>query len=154
MRIVLQRVKKSSVIINGEEKREISQGLNLLVGIAQTDTKKEVLYLAEKCLGLRIFSDSDDKLNLSVTDIKGDILVISNFTLYGDSKKGKRPSFIKAGRPEMSNELYEYFVEIIKKSGLTVKTGEFGADMEVNIVNDGPITIILDTDEMMGKRLT
>ena len=149
MRIVLQRVLKSSVIIDNDEKREISQGLNILVGISENDTKKEVDYLADKCLGLRIFSDSDDKLNLSVLDIKGEILAISNFTLYGDSRKGKRPSFIKAGKPSMSKELYEYFVEKLKLSGLTIKTGEFGADMEVSIINDGPVTLILDTEEML-----
>ncbi|MFI3226415.1 MAG: D-aminoacyl-tRNA deacylase [Clostridia bacterium] len=149
MRIVLQRVKKSSVIINSNEKREISQGLNLLVGISETDTEKEVIYLAKKCVDLRIFSDENDKLNLSVLDIGGAILAISNFTLYGDCKKGKRPSFIKAGRPEMSEKLYEMFVSEIKKSGLVVKTGEFGADMEVEIINDGPITIILDTETML-----
>ena len=145
MRIVLQRALKSSVIIDNDEKREISQGLNILVGISENDTKKEVDYLADKCLGLRIFSDSDDKLNLSVLDIKGEILAISNFTLYGDSRKGKRPSFIKAGKPSMSKELYEY----LKLSGLTIKTGEFGADMEVSIINDGPVTLILDTEEML-----
>ncbi len=149
MRVVLQRVKQSYVIIDNDEKREISNGLNLLVGISENDTEKEAIYLAKKCIDLRIFSDSDDKLNLSVQDIKGELLIISNFTLYADCKKGKRPSFTKAGKPDMSKKLYEFFVDEIKKSELVVKTGEFGADMEVSIVNDGPITIILDTDEML-----
>lgn len=149
MRVVLQRVKRSSVFINNNEKREISNGLTLLVGISQEDTEKEAIYLAKKCIDLRIFSDSDDKLNLSIKDINGEMLVISNFTLYADCKKGKRPSFIKAGKPDMSEKLYNFFVEELKKSQLGVKTGEFGADMEVEIINDGPITIILDTDEML-----
>lgn len=151
MKIVLQRVKKSSVLIDGSEKREIKNGLTLLIGISETDTEVEVLYLVKKCLDLRIFSDENDKLNLSVQDISGEILAISNFTLYADCKKGKRPSFIKAGKPDMSKKLYDLFVSELLNSNLVVKTGEFGTDMEVEIINDGPITIVLDTEEMMKK---
>lgn len=149
MRVVLQRVKRSFVIIDNNEKREISKGLTLLVGISENDTQKEAEYLAKKCTDLRIFSDLDDKLNLSIKDISGEILAISNFTLYADCKKGKRPSFTKAGKPDMSKQLYDFFINQLKDTGISVKTGEFGADMEVEIVNDGPITIILDTDEML-----
>lgn len=149
MRVILQRVKSGSVIIDQNEKRTIDKGLVALVGMCDGDTELEVIKLAKKTHELRIFSDENDKMNLSVKDVCGEILAISNFTLYANSKKGARPSFIAAMRPEQANELYEMYVELIRQAGITVKTGEFGADMEVNIVNDGPVTIILDSKEIM-----
>ena len=149
MKLVIQRVLKSSVIIDGNEKREITKGLNILLGVSENDTKKEVDYLVAKCLALRIFEDLDGKMNLSISDIKGEILIISNFTLCADCKKGNRPSFIKALKPSMSKELYEYFIFKLSESEINIKTGEFGADMQVEIINDGPVTIVMDTDVML-----
>lgn len=146
MRIVLQRVKSASVKINDDELRSIDQGLCLLLGIESNDTNEDMNWLVRKILNMRIFNDDDGVMNKSVLDIKGDILIISQFTLFASTKKGNRPSYIKAAKPDISIPLYENFVEnCIKESNLTIRTGEFGADMLVNINNDGPVTILLDS---------
>ena len=149
MRAVIQRVKNASVAIDGQLYSSIDRGLLVLLGIKNTDTEKQADYLAAKCAGLRIFEDADEKMNLSVSDVGGDFLIVSNFTLYGNANHGKRPSFSEAGRPEMSKPLYDYFIEQIRKHGFSPKTGVFGADMQVQLLNDGPVTIFLDTDLMM-----
>lgn len=150
MRAVLQRVSRASVVIDGAVHGAIGAGLLILLGVCEGDTEAQADYLADKCVGLRIFTDENDKMNLSVGDIGGSLLIISQFTLYGDCKKGKRPSFIRAARPETAIPLYEHFVARCRASGLPVETGTFGADMKVELLNDGPVTIIMDTDEM-GK---
>lgn len=150
MRTLIQRVKKASVSIDSKLYSSINEGLLIFLGVGENDTDKQVEYLVDKCTGLRIFTDENDKMNMSVKDINGEILVVSQFTLYADCKKGKRPSFINAGRPETAIPLYELFVEKCRQTGLMVKTGEFGADMQIELINDGPVTIFMDTDEM-GK---
>ena len=150
MRALIQRVKRASVTINSQITGKINEGLLIFLGVGEDDTEKQVQYLVEKCTGLRIFTDEQDKMNLSVKDIKGEILVVSQFTLYGDCKKGKRPSFVRAARPETAIPLYESFIAHCKNTGVNIKTGEFGADMQIELINDGPVTIWLDTEEM-GK---
>lgn len=150
MRALIQRVKHASVTINSQITGKINNGLLIFLGVGEDDTERQVQYLVEKCTGLRIFTDEQDKMNLSVKDIKGDILIVSQFTLYGDCKKGKRPSFVRAARPETAIPLYESFIAHCKNTGLNIQTGEFGADMQIELVNDGPVTIWLDTEEM-GK---
>ncbi len=145
MKIVLQRVTYGSVTVKDEIVGEIGQGLVLLVGITQADDLKKADFLAEKCLSLRIFEDDAGKMNLSLLDIKGELLVISQFTLYGDTRKGRRPSFVDAAPPEFSEPLYNYFVELLKKSSLKIETGIFGASMQVKIHNDGPVTFVLES---------
>jgi D-tyrosyl-tRNA(Tyr) deacylase len=146
MRLVLQRVSEASVKIDGKIKSAIDKGLLLLVGIEHDDNIEDVEWLCKKIVQLRIFNDADDKMNLSVQDIDGDILIISQFTLHAQCKKGNRPSFIKAARPEQSIPLYESFiVEMEKQLGKSVGTGTFGADMKVSLINDGPVTILFDT---------
>ena len=146
MRIVLQRVKSASVSIEGSVVGEISQGFLLLVGVGPEDTSDDASYLARKIAGMRIFSDENEKMNLSIDQVGGKILSVSQFTLFADTKKGNRPSFTGAASPEAANQLYEEFNEKLRTEyGLTVETGEFGADMQVSLVNDGPVTIILDT---------
>lgn len=146
MRIVLQRVKSASVAIEGSVVGEIEQGFLLLVGVGPDDTRDDASYLARKIAGMRIFSDENGKMNLSIDQIGGKILSVSQFTLFADTKKGNRPSFTGAASPEAANKLYEEFNEILlTEYGLIVETGEFGADMRVNLVNDGPVTILLDT---------
>ncbi len=146
MRIVLQRVKSASVSIEGSVVGEISQGFLLLVGVGPEDTSDDASYLARKIAGMRIFSDENGKMNLSIDQIGGKILSVSQFTLFADTKKGNRPSFTGAASPEAANKLYEEFNEILRTEyGLIVETGEFGADMQVSLVNDGPVTILLDT---------
>ena len=148
MRAVLQRVSRASVVVNGGEPRAIGPGLVILLGVRETDTLDVVPKLAEKCAHLRIFPDADGKLNLSAVELGYSALVVSNFTLYGDSRKGKRPSFIHAARQPLSIDDYVLFLEQIRRQGLAdVQHGEFGADMQIELVNDGPITLILDTDE-------
>lgn len=144
MKIVLQRVKRASVTINGELVSGIAAGYCLLAGFTHTDTEAEVVWLAEKVAGLRVFSDAEGKMNLALADIGGAVLVVSQFTLYGDAAKGRRPSFIDAARPEVAIPLYQRFCAELKARGLRVETGEFGADMLVEILNDGPVTLLLE----------
>ncbi len=146
MRVVLQRVTASQVVVDSETIGKIGQGLNLLVGIADTDTDAELEWMAKKCLELRIFPDDQGKFDRSVLDINGELLVISQFTLYGDCRKGRRPSFDRAAAPASAEALYDQFVEKLRQSGLRVETGKFGAMMQVSIENDGPVTLILECD--------
>lgn len=145
MKIVIQRVSEASVKVDGKIVGEIGKGLMLLVGIDENDEKTDVDWLVQKVLNLRIFGDEDDKLNLSVKDISGEILCISQFTLIADYKKGNRPSFIKAAKPDKAVPLFDYFKEEIAKSGLKTESGIFGADMKVSLINDGPVTIVMDS---------
>ncbi len=145
MRTVIQRVSEASVKVDGKIAGEISHGLLLLIGIQEDDEKEDAEWLVQKILNLRIFGDQDGKLNLSVADIKGEILCISQFTLIADYKKGNRPSFIKAARPEKAIPLFDYFKNEISKSGLKTESGIFGADMKVSLLNDGPVTIVMDS---------
>jgi D-aminoacyl-tRNA deacylase len=145
LKIVLQRVKEASVFVDGETVSEIGAGLLLLVGIADGDSKTEAEWLAEKVAGLRVFNDEAEKMNLGVLETGGEILAVSQFTLLGDTKKGKRPSFIKAARPEEAEPLFEYFCEKLREAGISsVLTGKFGAMMDVSLVNDGPVTLVLE----------
>lgn len=145
MKIVVQRVSQASVKVGGEIVGEISQGLLLLVGIEENDEKEDAEWLSKKILDLRIFSDEEGKMNRSVKDINGEILCVSQFTLIADYKKGNRPSFIKAAKPEKAVPLFEYFKGLIKSSGLKTESGIFGADMKVSLLNDGPVTIVMDS---------
>jgi len=149
MRAVVQRVKKGSVEIEEKEIGKIEKGLVILLGVGQNDIEKDAEYLAEKIANLRIFEDKEGKMNLSVREINGQILVISQFTLYGDCKKGRRPSFISAALPDKAVKLYDYFVKCIKNYGLKIETGEFQAMMLVKIYNDGPVTILLDSEKLI-----
>ena len=147
MRVLVQRVQSSKVVVDGEVVGNIGQGLNLLVGIAPTDPPAELNWMAQKCLNLRIFSPpGSDKCDLSVQDIRGELLVISQFTLYGDCRKGRRPAFTGAAPPDQAEALYKQFVEILKASGLTIETGQFGAMMQVAIHNDGPMTLLIEKE--------
>lgn len=145
MKTVIQRVSESNVQVDGKMVGQIGAGLMLLIGIDENDEKADADWLVQKILNLRIFGDEDGKLNLSVKDIGGEVLCISQFTLIADYKKGNRPSFIKAARPEKAIPLFEYFKEEIAKSGLKTESGIFGADMKVSLVNDGPVTIVMDS---------
>lgn len=145
MKIVIQRVSEASVKVDGKIVGEIGKGLMLLVGVDENDEKTDADWLVQKVLNLRIFGDEDDKLNLSVKDISGEILCISQFTLIADYKKGNRPSFIKAAKPDKAVPLFDYFKEEISKSGLKTESGIFGADMKVSLINDGPVTIVMDS---------
>lgn len=145
MRILLQRVSEASVKIEGKINGQIGQGLMLLVGICADDNQEDIDWLIQKIVNMRIFSDENGKMNLSVQDIHGEILLISQFTLHASTKKGNRPSFIEAARPEIAIPLYENFITQLKLSNLNVQTGIFGADMKVSLVNDGPVTIWLDS---------
>lgn len=145
MRIILQRVKQASVETGGEVVGKIGQGALVLLGAGKEDTDQDVEYLVEKVLGLRIFEDEAGKMNLSVTDIGGEILVVSQFTLYGDCRKGRRPSFDKAAPADLAEDLYERFVQKIRDFGVPVQTGKFGAMMNVQLTNWGPVTIMLDS---------
>ena len=145
MKIVIQRVSCASVRVERVIVGQIQQGLMLLVGVEEGDDKSDAEWLSKKILDLRIFSDSEGKMNLSVKDVSGDVLCISQFTLLAEYKKGNRPSFIKAARPEMAVDLFEYFKELIKKSDLKVESGIFGADMKVELLNNGPVTIVMDS---------
>jgi D-tyrosyl-tRNA(Tyr) deacylase len=148
MRAVLQRVSRAAVVIDGETVGAIQRGLLVLLGVAPADTEKEAQWLAEKVAGLRIFNDEADKMNLGVADVGGGLLVVSQFTLYGDCRKGRRPSFIAAAPPEIAVPLYEAFVNALRALGLPVATGRFGAMMQVELINEGPVTLILDTKEL------
>ncbi len=144
MKIVLQRVKEAEVTVGGETAGRIGPGLVLLVGVGHDDGEEQARYLAEKCLHLRIFEDDEGKMNRSLLDIGGQILAISQFTLYGDTRKGRRPGFTDAAPPEQAEPLYERFVEFLREGGATVETGRFGQHMLVRIHNDGPVTLILE----------
>jgi len=144
MRIVLQRVSRARVTVDGRVTGEIGTGLLLLVGFTHGDGEEQLAWMAEKVVGLRIFADDEGKMNRSVVDAGGGILVVPQFTLYGDTRKGKRPSFIDAARPETAIPLYERFVALLRATGLPVQTGEFGAMMDVELLNDGPVTLVLD----------
>jgi D-aminoacyl-tRNA deacylase len=144
MRIVLQRVAEASVTIDDRVAGAIGRGFCLLVGFTHTDTPDQVRWMAEKVAGLRVFSDAEDKMNLALGDVGGAVLVVSQFTLYGNADKGRRPSFIDAARPEVAIPLYELFLAELRTRGLEVACGEFGAVMQVRIVNDGPVTLVLD----------
>jgi D-tyrosyl-tRNA(Tyr) deacylase len=144
VRVVLQRVSKASVTIESRVAGEIGRGFCLLVGFTHGDTPAQVDWMAEKVVGLRLFNDSEGKMNLGLEEVSGAVLVISQFTLYGDSAKGRRPSFVDAARPEVAIPLYERFLAALRDRGLAVAAGEFGADMKVEIHNDGPVTLILD----------
>lgn len=145
MRAVVQRVLNASVAIGGTVKGEIGKGYLVLLGIEENDTEKDLDYIAEKLLGLRVFEDEAGKMNRSVLDAGGSILLVSQFTLYGDARKGRRPSFIRAARPGKAIPLYEAMIARLR-AALPVETGEFGADMQVSLVNDGPVTILLDSE--------
>ena len=144
MKIVIQRVKQASVSIDSKLYNQIQQGLLLLVGIAPDDAQEDVAYAVRKITNMRIFSDDEDKMNLSVKDVNGEILSISQFTLYADTKKGNRPAFTCAAKPDLASQLYDDFNELLSRE-IPVKTGVFAADMQVALVNDGPVTIVLDT---------
>ncbi len=148
MRAVIQRVSSASVSVDGEMVGNIGGGLCVLLGVSEDDTSADVSFAAEKIVGLRIFEDDDRKMNLSLMDTGGAMLVVSQFTLYGDTRKGRRPSFVKAARLEKANELYEEFVSAVREKGVTVETGRFKAMMDVALVNDGPVTILVDSHEV------
>ena len=145
MRAVVQRMLNASVAIGGTVKGEIGKGYLVLLGIEENDTEKDLDYIAEKLLGLRVFEDEAGKMNRSVLDAGGSILLVSQFTLYGDARKGRRPSFIRAAKPEKAIPLYEAMIARLR-AALSVETGEFGADMQVSLINDGPVTILLDRE--------
>lgn len=146
MKAVIQRVSKASVTIEGEKVANINQGLLILLGIVDEDTKEDIDWLSKKIVNLRIFADENDVMNKSVMDVKGNVIVVSQFTLHASTKKGNRPSYIKAAKPDVAVPLYEEFVKQMQTDlGTTVQTGEFGADMKVELLNDGPVTIIIDT---------
>jgi len=145
MKVVVQRAKDASVKVEDETIGKITNGLVLLVGVTHEDTVEDAKYLVNKVTNLRIFEDKDGKMNLSLKDVGGSVLSISQFTLYADTRKGRRPSFVKAASPEQANDLYEQFNEMIEKEGVTVETGKFGAMMDVQLTNVGPVTIILDS---------
>ena len=144
MRIVLQRVTSASVTVDNEVVGNIKTGFLLLLGVGHEDTEEDCRRLADKILGLRIFSDENDKINLDLDSVGGEILVVPQFTLYADCRKGNRPNFIQAAKPEKANVLYEYFVGYLRSKGKHVETGSFGADMKVGLLNDGPFTVILE----------
>ncbi len=149
MKAVLTRVRSASVAIDGQVVGEIGKGFLILLGVGPGDTERECRYLAEKALGLRIFEDENGKMNLGLSEVGGDVLVVSQFTLYGNCRKGRRPSFTDAAGPELGNEMYERFLAICRELGYPPQHGRFGADMQVASVNDGPVTLILDTDQLM-----
>ncbi|MDY3830223.1 MAG: D-aminoacyl-tRNA deacylase [Erysipelotrichaceae bacterium] len=151
MRILVQRVKNASVTIDGQLFSQIKQGYLLLVGFSNNDDENIVELMTQKLLNLRICDDSDGKMNLSIIDTKGELLSVSQFTLYADSSKGRRPSFIEACNPERAVQLYDYFNDKLRKSGLKVETGKFRAEMDVQLVNSGPITIMLDSDIIIKR---
>lgn len=145
MRVVVQRVSSSKVVADGKVIGQIGRGINVLVGISKDDSEEDLKYIKDKVINLRIFEDENSKMNLSILDIKGEILAISQFTLYGDCRKGRRPNFMEAQSGEKAIELYDKFIDLLKESNLKVETGKFGAEMKVDIQNDGPVTLILDS---------
>ena len=151
MRAILTRVTSASVTIEGQTVGQIGKGFLILLGVGPNDTEKECRYLAEKALGLRIFEDENGKMNLGLDSVGGQVLVVSQFTLYGNCRTGRRPSFTEAAGPALGNELYEKFLSICTELGFPPQHGQFGADMKVASVNDGPVTLILDTDQLMNE---
>ena len=149
MRFVIQRVTEASVTIDGEISGKIGKGYLVLIGVADTDTKEIADKMIRKMIGLRIFEDEQGKTNLSLADVDGGLLLVSQFTLYANCKRGNRPSFIEAGKPDMANEMYEYIIEKCHTEVPDVQTGSFGADMKITLLNDGPFTIILDSKDLM-----
>lgn len=145
MKVVVQRVKHASVTVEGKVVGQIGKGLMLLIGIADTDTEEDIEFVANKCLNLRIFEDAEGKMNRSLLEVGGEILAISQFTLLGDTRKGRRPSFVHAAHPEKGNDYYLKFVERLRKSGVKVETGIFGAMMDVELLNYGPVTLIVES---------
>lgn len=148
MKFVIQRVSEASVKVDNEIVGQIGKGFLVLIGITHEDTKETADLMVKKLLNLRVFQDENDKMNLALKDVNGELLLVSQFTLYADCKKGNRPSFVNAARPDYANEIYEYIVEKCKVECSKVQTGIFGADMKVELLNDGPVTIILDSDEI------
>lgn len=148
MKFVIQRVSRATVKVNDKIEGKIDNGFMVLIGITHNDTKDIADLMVKKLLNLRVFNDENDKMNLSLKDVNGKLLLVSQFTLYADCKKGNRPSFVSAAKPEYANELYEYIVRICKENGYGVETGVFGADMKVELLNDGPVTIIMDSEEL------
>ena len=151
MRAVLTRVKSASVTIDNEEVGSIGKGFLILLGVGPEDTAADCRYLAEKALGLRVFEDENGKMNLGLAEVGGQVLVVSQFTLYGNCRKGRRPSFTEAANPQLGNELYEQFLKDCADLGYPPQHGQFGADMQVASVNDGPVTLILDTEQLLGE---
>lgn len=148
MRAVVQRVKKARVIVDGKTVGEIEKGLMVLIGFDDSDDSKSMAYIMDKLMNLRIFEDSEEKMNLSVQDLEGGILIVPNFTLYGDARKGRRPSFINGASPEKASQMYGDFIKLANESYGKVETGIFQAHMEVEIINDGPVTILLDSSKL------
>lgn len=148
MRAVLQRISRAKVTVEGETVGRIGRGILVLLGVAGSDTEKDAIYLLEKTLNIRIFEDAAGRMNLSLLDVKGELLVVSQFTLYGDTRKGRRPSFIEAAAPEKANSLYELFTSEARKQIEMVQTGRFQAMMSVELINDGPVTILLDSKKL------
>jgi len=151
MRAVLTRVKSASVAIDGQVVGSIGKGFLILLGVGPEDTQEHCKYLAQKALGLRIFEDGNGKMNLGLEEVRGEVLVVSQFTLYGNCRKGRRPSFTEAAPPELGNRLYEQFLKECESLGFPPQHGQFGADMQVASVNDGPVTLILDTQQLMEE---
>ena len=147
MRAVIQRVSRSEVTVDGRTTGKINKGLLVLLGVTHGDTSKDVDYIVDKTINLRIFEDENDKMNLSLKDIGGEMLAVSQFTLYGDCRKGRRPSFTNAAAPEEADKLYQEFVKKVSEHGINTETGEFGAHMMVDLVNDGPVTILLESNK-------
>lgn len=149
MRAVVQRVVSGSVTVDGNIVGSIGKGFVVLLGVSEKDTPEDVLYMTDKVVNLRIFEDADEKMNLSLLDIEGELLVVSQFTLYGDCRKGRRPNFMSAARPEKAEELYNEFVRKCREMGVKTETGTFQADMKVSIENDGPVTVIVDSEKII-----
>lgn len=148
MRFVIQRVKEASVTVDGNVIGAIGRGFMVLIGVCQEDTRETADKMIRKMINMRIFQDENDKTNLALSDVNGELLLVSQFTLYADCHKGNRPSFIKAGSPDLANEIYEYIISECKKQVPKVEKGEFGADMKVSLINDGPFTIVLDSQDL------
>ena len=151
MRAVVQRVSRSEVTVDGRTTGKINKGLLVLLGVTHGDTSKDVDYIVDKTINLRIFEDENDKMNLSLKDIGGEMLAVSQFTLYGDCRKGRRPSFTNAAAPEEADKLYQEFVKKVSEQGINTETGEFGAHMMVDLVNDGPVTILLESNKSFRR---
>lgn len=149
MRLLIQRVTEASVSVDGAVIGQIQKGFLVFIGVSVTDTEEIAQKMTKKMLGLRIFEDENGKTNLDLKSVGGELLLVSQFTLYANCRRGNRPSFVEAGGPEMANDLYEYMISLCKSEGYEVQTGEFGADMKVKLLNDGPFTILLDSDEIL-----